>query len=57
MKGEADRASMMMVSMEHHEADENQDKAVIGDKLMYGVSDPEPGIMIQKYRHTHCTLH
>lgn len=35
-----DRASMTMVSMEHHEADKNQDKAVIGDKLMYGVSDP-----------------
>lgn len=30
-----------------------------GDKLMYGVSDPEPVIMIQTYRptHTHCTLH
>lgn len=52
MRGKADRALTMMVSMEHHSTDENQNKAVIGDKLMYGVIDPEPGIIIQKYRPT-----
>lgn len=56
MRGKADRALTMMVSMEHHSTDENQNKAVIGDKLMYGVIDPEPGIMIQKYRPTSASM-
>lgn len=48
---------MMAVSAEHHLADENHNKAVIGDKLMYGESDPEPGIMItQTHTHTHTVL-
>lgn len=45
MEDEADRA------------DENHKKAVIDDKLMYGVSDPELGIMIQKHSHTRTCTH
>lgn len=49
----ADKVLTMMVSAEHHCADGNQNEAVIGDKLMYGVSDPEPGILIQEQTQTH----
>lgn len=52
----ADKVLMMMVSAEHHCADGNQNEAVIGDKLMYGVSDPEPGILIQEQTQTHTRL-
>lgn len=48
-----DNVPRMTVSAEHHGADGNQNEAVIGDKLMYGVSDPEPGILIQKQTSLH----
>lgn len=53
----ADKVLTMMVSAEHHCADGNQNEAVIGDKLMYGVSDPEPGILIQEQTETHTHTH
>lgn len=53
MEAGADKVLTMMVSAEHHWADGNQNEAVIGDKLMYGVSDPEPGILIQEQMQTH----
>lgn len=53
MEAGADKVLTMMVSAEYLWADGNQNEAVIGDKLMYGVSDPEPGILIQKQTRAH----